>query len=83
MQLFVRDAGHALVEAEVDSTVADVKTAYMLKTYGTVLPHDAIVSDKFPTFLFVVVVVAVTIMHSRRTTTSLAGLGDRLPSLLR
>jgi hypothetical protein len=43
MQLFVRDAGHALVEAEVHSTVADVKTAYMLKTYGTVLRHDAIV----------------------------------------
>jgi hypothetical protein len=44
MQLFVRDAGHCLVAAEVDTTVADVKTAYMLKMYGTVLPHDALVS---------------------------------------
>jgi hypothetical protein len=50
MQLFVRDAGHALVEAEVHSTVADVKTAYMLKTYGTVLRHDAIVSKTFLAF---------------------------------
>lgn len=43
MQVLVRDGRCVAVDADVDSTVADVKAAYMLKAFGTALP-DALVS---------------------------------------
>lgn len=44
MQIFVRDGRHVAVEAEVDSTVADVKAAYLQKACGGLFIHNEIVS---------------------------------------
>jgi len=48
MQVFVREGRHVAVEAEVDSTVADVKAAYLQKACGGL--HSDIVSTERCTF---------------------------------